>query len=98
MADGSPELDVSMLQLRRTCSALALLGVIFPIWKSIRVVARQTSLDGVPLYGPTSSVLTRKSYMHTIDTLNLQEWRTSKQAALGTQQEGTQVMSLRNPV
>ena len=89
---------MSMVPPRYAGGALALLAVIFPIWKSIRVVARQTSLDGVPLYGPTSSVLTRKSYMHTIGTLNLQEWRTSKQAALGTQQEGTQVMSLRNPV
>ena len=54
-AEGRPELDVSMVQPRCSGRALALLGVIFPIWKSIWVVASESSLGVVQIYGASPS-------------------------------------------
>ena len=51
MADGNLDRDVAMGKTLWSCSALALLGVLVPIWKMIWLVARESTLDFVHLYG-----------------------------------------------
>ena len=86
MADGSPELDVSMVQPRRTCSALALLGVIFSHVEVDMGGGKTDTLVDVHLYSVSSCLFSIKADIHIIHVQHLQKRRTSKQAALVAEQ------------